>query len=167
LIRQQKLVFWTSDDGFVYYYNTSTSSAGNLTVLPQSAPQGNATGGITSAQSSNVMLYGVSSSGAPSIASNQLDMLLGQVPGTPTLNQWTNFTAANNTFCLITLNGAVVVSTDVGVNFYFGSFTASGKQTLSRQILVNVSSIRGLATNAASALAASALLLMVVFLAAL
>jgi hypothetical protein len=150
----------------VYYYNTSGTQVGNLTVLPQSAPQGNATGGITSAQGANLMLYGVGPSGSATIASNQLDMLLGTVPGNPPLNQWTNFTMTNITYCLITLNGAVVVSTDVGVNLYFGTFTTTGQQTLSRQILINVSSVRGLATNAASALAASAVLLLL-FLAAL
>ncbi len=164
--KQQNVVFWTSTDGMVYSYNLSVAESGNFTTLPISAPQGNSTGGITSAQGSNLMLYGVGPTGfPPTIASNQLDMLMAQVPGTPQLNQWTNFSIANNTFCLITLNGAVVVSTDVGVNLYFGTFTTTGRQSLSRQILVNISSIRGLATNAASALATSVLLLL--FLAAL
>ncbi len=124
------------------------------------APQGNSTGGITTAQGSNLILYGAGTIGKAVVYSNQLDQVMNQVPGVATLNQWTNFTTANATHCLITLNGAVVMSTDVGVYLYFGSFTATGRQSLSRQILVNISSIRGLATDSATALGAGLMLLL-------
>jgi len=162
VIQQQQLVLWTATDGNMWSFDTDTAVGASLNAtLVASAAPGNLTGGITTASASNLLLYG---SGERQIRSNQLDQLVGTQPGPPVDQLWTTLTG-NNTYCLISLNGAVVASTDQGIYFWFGPFSAeSTSQTVSRIILSTSSNIRGMATDTAAALAATSALFLSAFL---
>ena len=150
VIQQVPLVIWSSSDGQIYQWNSSAPVAEASVV--QSAAPGNCTGAITTVSTANLFLF---ASGNEEVRSNQLDELLKTQPGPPVDRLWHSF-PGNSTNGMITLNGALVVSTDVGVWFFFPPFsTTSSSQGAARLLLEGTSTVRGMATDSGLALTVS------------
>jgi|ERR1712000_453324 len=161
LIQQDDLILFSSTDGNVWQWNATTSGIVNATIL-QSASPGNCTGPITTVAGSNLLLFGANER---EIRSNNLDEVVGKEPGPPVDRLWTSLTG-NTTNAMISLNGALVTSSDTGITFFFPPFsTEETSQSEARIILENNPFIRGMATDSAASLAVSALLAVLVLLA--
>jgi len=151
VVQQRELILWTTNDGNLWQWNT-TSRPASATMVPSAAP-GNLTGPVTTVQGSNLLLFAASDR---EIRANNLDEVLLVEPGPPVDRVWTTVDG-NTTHCLISLNGAVVASGDLGITLWFGPFSEGSAQSVARTILTDRPYIRGLATDTAAIVGAWAL----------
>lgn len=166
LTQQTHQVFFSA--GTSYYWYNVTSAVRNITQVTTDQPVGAgvATGAFSSVESSNQFLFAVNTYNATinvsqsTIFYNDLDALSNRTGTAPFPATWTisgrNNLAVTTTHSIITINGVVVQATDNGIILYFGPFSRTRtNQTISRVILANISTIRGMATDSAFALAVS------------
>jgi hypothetical protein len=143
LTQEKELVMFTTTDGVTYKYNTSDPLSDSIVINTTSV--GNTTGGITTVAPSNLLLY----TAGREIRFNYLDALFGTVSDPAVDALWTN-TMGNSTSSIISLNGAVVVGTDAGLELYFAPYSDTGTQTVARTILTTNPNVKGMATDAAT-----------------
>jgi len=142
LVQEREFVLFSTTEGTMYKYNTSNPMSDAILVNST----GNSTvGALTSVSASNLLLY----TSGRQIRFNYLDAFLDLVPEAPVDALW-HTTDGNATSSLITLNGAVVSSADVGTSLYFAPFSDTGSQRAARTILANNPNVKGMATDLAA-----------------